>query len=442
MEFSGECGAPLRAFGRCSNTPPIHDIGQVSSGPNAEDELLRVRGAKVVCANYRALLHDFPHVFGAEARRRNPLPGCDTCAEAGKLCIKAINAWLIRNSAFISRQQLQPNEVNSPISVDRDTVRRAHRPPEYGRAAIVSIDSESREGDARYLDLKGVGVAAGKLPSHQPHSSGLDYLGSALADFFFGWLIDTIFARTCPSYHIVPVYAVLDLGFDIVGGAFGAAPAGLHVRRAHSRPFPLLPLSGSAHEKLTIHVEMVLRLFGLTTSGFVTSYRLQGGEADPKLICFGGSLAIETDAERRKAAQLIDVIRASDGDGLDVLNVQLTNEGDWDEKTLEIFDFGHVRGARRFTAPLANPIRDGALRIGRITTPDQPSFVQPDPEIAVDTDLCDRESTNAYGFYTAARFRHSPKQCNQRTVETILRLARLKALRRNIEWARRKMEAA
>lgn len=442
MEFLGGCGAPLRAFGRCSGAPLIHDIAQVSSESCAQDEFVRVRGARVACANYRALLHDFPHVFGAEARRRSPLPGCDSCADAGKLCIKAVNAWLIRNSAFISRQQLQPNEVNSPVDIDPGEVRRGYRPPEYGRAAVVPIDSETRGSEARYLDLKGIGIAAGKVASHQPHSSGLDYLGNALVDFFFGWLIDTIFARTCPSYHVVPVYAVLDLGFDIVGGPFGAAPAGLHVRRAHARPFPTLPLSGSAHEKLMIHVEMMLRLFGLTTTNYLTSYRLRDGDTDPKLVRLEGPLTVETDAEKRKAATLIEAIRNSGGNSLEVLNVQSTDEGDWERKTFEIYDFGHVRSERRFTAPFANPIRDGALRIGRITSPGQPSFVQPEPGMAIDIDLCDRESANAFGFYTAAKIRHSPKNCSQRTVETILRLARLKVMRRDMEWARRKMEAA
>jgi hypothetical protein len=435
--IEGECSAPLRAFGRCSDAPLIHDIDQISSEPLEQDHLVRVRNAKVACANYRAILHDFPHVFGAEARRRNPLPGCDSCADADRLCTRAVNAWLIRNAAFISKQQALPNAVNSPIPVDPGTTRPAYRPPVYGRAAVVPVDTPAGAGEAGYLDLKGVGVAPDKLPSNLPHSNGLDYLGNALVDFFYGWLTDTIFARTCPGYHVVPVYAVLDLGFDILGGGYGAAPAGMHVRRAHSRPFPLLPLSGSDYEKLTFHVELLLRYFGLTTSGFASAYELSGGEADPKLHCFGRPIAIETDAERRKAAHIIDAIRASGATRLDVLNVQSTNEGDWDAKTLEIYDFGQLKAERNFTSPLANPVRDGALRIGRIIAPTQSSFVQPNPRVAVDPDLCSRESANAYGFHAATRFRHAPRQFDQRKVETWLRLARLKALGRDMDWARR-----
>jgi len=369
------------------------------------------------------------------------LPGCKACADSGKLCIKAVNAWLIRNGAFISRQQLQPNEINSPIDADLADVRIGYRPPEYGRAAVVPIDSPTGASEARYLDLKGIGVAPGRTASHQPHSSGLDYLGNALVDFFFGWLIDTLFARTCPGYHVVPVYAVIDLGFDILGGAFGTSPAGIHVRRAHSRPFPTLPLSGSDHEKLMIHVEMLLRLFGLTTTNYLTSYRLRDGETGPRLVNVEGPLAVETEAEKRKAERIVEVIRSSAGNSLELLNVQSTDAGDWERKSFEIYDFGHVRSERRFTSPLANPIRDGALRVGRIITPDQSSFVQPDPGMAIDIDLCDRETANAYGFYTALRFRHSARHTSQRTIETLLRLARLKVMRRDMEWARRKVAA-
>ena len=430
------CSARLRSFGRCSNAPLINSISQVSSGPIEEDELAPVHGAKVVCANYHAIVHDFPQIYSDEARRKNPLPGCASCASSGKMCTKAIDAWLIRNAAFISKQQTLPNPVNSLIQIDGNSLRRAYRPPDYGRAVVVPIDTPAQAGEAGYLDLKGVGVAPGKLPSHEPHSSGLEYLGNAIVDFFYGWLVDTIFARVCPGYHVLPVYAVLDLGFDIVGGGYGVAPAGMHVRRAHSRPFPHLPLSGSAREKLMVHVELLLRFFGLTTSNFVTAYELSAGDTGQVLRCSGHPIPVETDVERQKAAHIIDVIQKSGGISLDMLNVQLTNDGDWDEKRLEIFDFGHVNAARDFAAPLANPIRDGALRVGRIILPTQPQFVRPNPEVAVNTDFCNRELANAYGFYAALRFRHAHKHFDQRRVESLLRLARLKALGRDIQNGR------
>jgi hypothetical protein len=440
MEYKGLCGSPWRTFGRWSDGPLVHDIGQISSEPIERDEVVRVRGSRVVCANYRAIVHDFPQVFGAEARRRTPLPGCDACASRGKLCPDAINAWLVRNAAFVSKQQLLPNDVNSPIQAD-DTVRLAYRPPDYGRAVVVAIDTPAEKGEAGYLDLKGVGVAPGRAPSHQPHANGLEYLGIAIADFFYGWLVDTIFAVASPGYRVLPVYAVLDLGFDIVGGRHGTAPAGLHVRRAHARPHPL-PMSGSAREKLMLHMELLLRSFGLTTTGYGTALMLSNGDTGPALTCFGRAVSVNTDAERRKAAHIMDVIRESGGNWLEVVNVQPTSEGDWDEKTLEIVDFGQMNAYRGSADPVANPIRDGALKIGRIITPSHPSFVRPNKEIALDIDLCERDSVDAYSFYAAQRFRHSPRQFDQQVIETMLRLARLKVMRRDTDWARRRAHAA
>jgi hypothetical protein len=428
-------------FGRYSKGPLIHDINQVSTGTIEQEPIVPVRSAKVVCANYDAIVHDFPQVFSAEALRKAPLAGgCDDCAEAGKLCREAINAWLIRNSAFISRQQLLPNSVNSPIETG-DEVRTAYRPPGYARGVVVPIDSPAKEGEAGYLDLKGVGVAAGETPSHQPYSSGLEYLGYALGDFFYGWLVDTIFARTCPGYHVLPVYAVLDLGFDIVGGWNGTAPAGLHVRRAHSRPLPeeSLPMSGSDREKLMLHAELLLRAFGLSTTGSGTSFKLANADSDD-LVYHGNLVEPRNDAERRKAAVIANAIRDSGSMRLEVMNVQATSGGDWDEKRLEIYDFGGFSAYRTFTSPVANLIRDAAFNIGRIIFPDQPSFVRPDPAAAVDSILCNRDSVDAYSFLAAQGFRQGKGTFNQLGIERALRLARLVVMRRNVTWARRRLQ--
>lgn len=441
-ERRGECGARLRAFGRCSNSPLIDDIAQVSNGPIEEDELVRVDAAKVVCANYQAIIRDFPQIFGADARRENPLPGCARCAASGDLCSKAIDEWLLRHAAFVSKQQTFPNSVNTPIRVTSGPPVKAYRPPHYGRSAIVPIGSAGLSGHAGYLDLKGVGVASGMTPSHKIHSNGLEYLGNALVDFFFGWLVDTVFARSCPTYHVVPVYAVLDLGFDLIDGGYGQSPAGLHVRRAHSRPYPILPLSGGDEEKLSMHVEMLLRYYGLTTSGYLTTFELEETDAGRTLICARKPVPVETDAERRKAEQLITIMLESGVDHMDILNVQSTNGGNWEQKRIEIFDFGHVKAVRDFSVPLANPIRDGALRIGRVVSPAHSAFVRPNREVAVDPDLCDREAASAFGFFAATRFRNAPKHFDRSTVELMLRLGRLKALGRDISWATRQTRAA
>lgn len=434
-------------FARFSSGPLVRDIGQVSSGRIAEDTVVSVRNAEVICANYRAIVHDFPQVFGTEALRANPLMGCDACAASNRLCPQAINDWLIRNAAFVSRQQALPNTVNSPIALG-DVVRTAYRPPDYGRAVVVPIDAPESEQGARFLDLKGAGVASGIIPSHKSHSNGLEYAGRALSDFLYGWLIDTIFSRTFPGYHVVPVYAVLDLGFDIVDGTQGTAPAGMHVRRAHARPTPeeWRPMSGSERERLMLHVELLLRKYGLSTTGAGNAFRLADATHGDELIRQGVVHSVTTDLEREKAARIARAIRAGGTDQcLEIINVQLASDASWSDKSLQIFDFGHIRAERDFGNPITNLIRNGVWEIGRVVSPQDAPFVRPSREFAVDPYLCNRRCVDALGFYAVQAFRSLAKPelqgrrkgryFDQRAVQTLLRVARLKGLRRSFEWA-------
>jgi len=429
-------------FGRASTSPLISEIDQVSSGPIQQEQVVQVRTAKVLCANYRAIVHDFPQVFGAEAIRDSQWPSCDRCRASGRACREAINAWLIRNAGFISARQLAPNSVNSPIETG-DVIRTAYRPPAYGRAVVIPIDSPAKPGQAGFLDLKGVGVAPDETPSHKAYSDGLEYLGYALADFFYGWLVDLIFSRTCPGYHVLPVYAVLDLGFDIVDGWHGTAPAGLHVRRAHARPIPTenLPMSGADREKLLIHAELLLRTFGLSTTGNTTSFKISD-EQESGLVYGDNPVVLRSDLDRKKASQIIDTIRDSGGTRLEIMNVQATSHGSWDDKTQEIFDFGQVGAFHDFWHPVANLIRNGALSVGRIISPRQPAFVRPSSRLAFDPKLFNRHSVNAYGFYAAQKFRNCAYGFDQTGIEALLRIARLTAFRREMAWAHRRIAAS
>lgn len=428
-----DCALHLRAFGRCSSGEILTDISQVSPHSLDEERVFRLSGARVACANYHALVHDFPNIFGDAALKSNPLPGCDRCAEAGRLCRKMVNAWILRNAAFISEQQLIANAVNGPIKIDPMEQRTAYRPADYGRAAIVQIDYSGNVDGAKYLDLKGIGVAPGVEPSRRHHSNGLEHLGNALADFFYGWLVDLIFAKSCPGYQVLPVYAVIDLGFDVLSNEQGPAPAGMHVRRAHARPLPSLPMSGSAYEKLTIHIELLLRHFGLTSATYGTALTLSGQGDDIGLSCLDRRLSITSEADRQKAQLIIHMIRENGFSELSMSNIQLTREMDWNSKSAQIYDFGHFSASRIFDSPFANKVRDAALSVGRIIKPDDPLFVQPDRKARVDPELCTRDTVNSFAFYAAEKFRYAPRQFNQRRIERMMRVARVKAFGRSFD---------
>ena len=428
-----DCAWHLYSFGRCSSGHILADISHASPTPLDEERIFRLPKARVACANYAAIVHDFPQIFGDGALENNPLPGCDRCSGIGRLCRKMINVWILNNAGFISEQQLLSNSVNSPIEVDLQSHRSAYRPPYYGRAVIVPVDNSGNDGGGKYLDLKGIGVAPGREPTQQYHSNGLEYLGNALADFFYGWLVDSIFAKSCPGYQVLPVYAVLDLGFDIYGNEHGPAPAGMHVRRAHTRPFPPLPMSGSAHEKLTIHIELLLRHFGITSATYGTALILSGQGEEAGLSCLGHRLDCKTDAETQKAQYIMNMMRDNGFAELSMSNIQITNELDWDAKSVQIYDFGHFTASRQFETPVANKIRDAAFGIGRIIKPDDPLYVQPDRKARVDPELCARDAVNSFGFYAADKFRHAPRQFDQKRLERTMRIARVKAFGRSLD---------
>lgn len=427
------CRSPFGLQRRFVDGPLLAAIDAVSGGTIDTCAIVPVTTAKVVCANYRAIMHDFPQVFSPGARQRNPVPGsCPSCERHQRLCPEAINAWLVRNAAWISAAQVADNPVNTPISTGSET-RTGYRPPEYGRAMVVPVDIPPDGPGAGLLDLKGCGVAAGKLPSQALYANGLEYLGYALADFFYGWLLDDLFARTVPGYATVPVYAVIDLGFDVLNGWHGTGPAGLHVRRAHRRRHETegLPYSGSDQERVMLHMELLLRNFGVTTAGPGTAYHLGDADDPDQLYYNGKKLTVQTELERAKAARIVHAIRSAAAERLEVVNVQLTDAPDWANKTAQLYDFGQVNVRRRFVNPLTNPVINGVYQAGRIVEVADPSFVQPDARYGLDPDLCGRHSANAYGFFAAQGFRSMGASFGQGAVEALLRIARAKAMGRD-----------
>lgn len=414
----------LKLKKRVPAAPILSDIAQVCDAPLAREAVVPVRTARVVIADYAALFHDFPQVFGQEDFWRDHAPHfCERCVRSGKRCLLAVDRWIVEHAAYVSARQAEPNVVNSAIDHGAP-VQLAYRPPRYGRALVLPVPGSATAGRAQLLDVKGAGVAADRTPSHQPHSSGLEYVGVALADFFYGWLIDRIFARTVPGYGVAPVYAVLDLGFDIVNGWHGSGPAGLHVRRAHARATGGIttPLFGSQEEMVQLHIELLLRSFGMTSAAAGTSFEV----IDGVLHYSGQPLPIENERQQRKAEEIAQVVAPT---RLERLNIQTTRGASWEPKSAQLVDFGHIHSRKRFQHALAGSARDGVWRLGRIIRRNDAAFVQPDPRLAVDVDVSNRSNVNAHGFYIAQCFRDN--RMDRAEVANRLRRALTRALRPN-----------
>lgn len=381
---------------------PLHSsLDGLTLNPLCLEKVVNVRSAEVVVADYKLIRNDFFSHLTAEFGAKYCSMSCQRCAEQGGACNQAIDNWLIKNAAVVSVNQTGQQDVNSEISAD-DANLNAYRPPGYGRALVVQVFDRIYPECANFIDVKGAGVGPGITPTNDVHGNGLEYLGFALADYLYGWLVDLVFSRTFPTYYVVPTYAVIDLGFDIVGGWAGTGPAALHIRRAHFRhPTGLqLPLSGSDEERVACHMELLLRLFGLTSATNSTSFRLD--RESGSVSYFGGPIIPTSEAEVAKLDQIKSHLNTG---ALEVSNIQLIRGSDWSKKTAQLVDFGNINGRNHFRHPFAIGARDAIYRISRIVNVGDQQFVQPIPKHSVNGSLFARETVNALAFFAAQGFR-------------------------------------
>ena len=396
--------------------PLYKRIDEIWTTIGAYETVVPVAGARVVIAHYDLILRDFAHVFDDDFLVAHRHISCAECAGSNALCHLAIDHWLIASAAYVSEQQTQANRVNSEIVRGAPSVE-AFRPPRYGRAIVASPAGAAGPVGAGLLDIKGAGVGPGITPTHASHSNGLEYLAVAIADYLYSWLVDRIFERAVPGYCSVPTYALIDLGFDVVDGWLGTAPAGLHVRRAHRRgdPFCEFPMSGSADEFVKIQMELILRNFGLTTTTPLGSFEMRRDGDEDRVYYYKKAVDARTEPERLRLLELKEII----GKGrLESVNIQLANDVCWDEKRAQIVDFGHVKAWNRFYNPIAFPARDSIFQMGRVIRVDDDQFVQPDPQFALDGDLFGRHALHAFGLYAAHSFRSGNLQ--SREIKTMM----------------------
>ena len=365
--------------------PVLTRIADLDRQGVRRETALRVRTARTVFLNRALLQHDFPRLRDEALARAHPwlrrLPG-----ERREEAIESLLArWLEAHAGLTSRPQAAQAVVNSPIRTVRSRSTgsvAAHRPNDYGRALVVRVPGGG------LLDIKGTGVAPGKVPSFATHASGLLFLGEALREVAFGELVDAVLAHAGSPCRALPAYGVLDLGFDAymptpTGNL--ALPAGLLVRRAHRRPrfgSGLKP-PDSPLVSLEIEVERLLRRYGLTSVGPMTRIEIAGapGPEGPLTVRYAGTpLSFDADACRR--------IRSKVGFPggklvLEGVNVQFTREAEEDARRAQLVDFGSYRTRERFTGPLVALVSSRLLRLGDILPPGHPRFVQPDPKLAL-----------------------------------------------------------
>lgn len=388
--------------GRPAQARSSPTLGRASDAAlGTAEEFILLSGAKVAAASYVDIMADLIGHDNCDFLSSYSQMSCAECRVSGAYCTDAIDQWLIDNFAVVSKPHLEKNAVNSEISQPLGSVW-GYRPRFYGRAALAG---GSHLG-GQYVDLKGSGVAPGIEPVAGEHTNGLEYLGAALADYFYGGLVSSILRRSGTAYQAVKTYAVLDLGFDIIDGKFGRSPAGLHVRAAHDRSKmnSALPPSGSDAELIGLHIELILRSFGLTSTCIGTSIRFErDGAGRPVALDGQGTRYTSIKGIR---AEIHDQYYSRFGSlPFEFANVQLTDDYDWTRRSASIIDFGHFDVRDRFKTILATRVGDRAFCVGTVVDPSSQYYVQPHPGLRLRSAFFGRDAVNAFSFTEALKVR-------------------------------------
>jgi hypothetical protein len=355
-------------------SPLLRSIAELDERVGTET-VLRLAQPRVVFTDYEVLQHDFPELRGDALVRAHPRLARTSGQKRLAATHQLIDDWLLHNAAFISERQAGQSRVNTSIQTTGERIT-AYRPPRYGRAVVIELRNAPG-----LLDLKGAGVAPDAEPAHRPHSHGLLSLSDALYDVMIQRIIDEILRRARTEFWSVPVYGLIDLGFEIVNRKGQRSPACIQVRRAHRRPRGAieLPASGSPEEQVKFEIEMLLRSYGLSSCGDPSS--LVVTEQDGGLQVAHGKQPVDlSDEDLREIRQRL---RARDGwrHYFDGINVQLTREVGVNPSRAQLVDFGHYTARWGFQHPVVSMVRDQPACWGATLWPDHPLFIHPDSRL-------------------------------------------------------------
>lgn len=375
--------------------PLLSSIDELQQDNVIPEMVLRVSGARVVYANYGLLKHDFPQLSDHELEKKFPHLKSLTAAAKQQAFNNYIDEWLLCNTAFISQSQAKQSVVNTAINVTNETVK-AYRPPGYGRALVYSIEENDkgllpgsdREKPAfknRLIDVKGTGTAPDILPVNESHRNGIYRLGYAFVELVIQELLQRIFRHSNSHFQTLPVYGIVDLGFDEKTSKMPDTPAALLIRRAHRRPKNSggLYAYGSNGQRIQLEIEKLIRKYGITSVNEVTIVKVwkENGELQIRY----GDQQIDFFNEAQKA-EIEKVSHYKDGIGalcFDGINIQHTREISLDPAQATLVDFQSYTIREKFDYPILSLVSDKLLRWGGSIWPEYKDFVSPDPEIQI-----------------------------------------------------------
>lgn len=374
--------------------PVLSNLNEFEPEKLKPEIVYRLPTARLVFADYDLLQHDFPFLRNDSLVKNRPELQQIGVADKTKSIKHILNEWLMTNAAFVSARQRRQSLVNTPIEAGDEQVM-AFRPSRYGRALIFSLEvnHRSRIGappDSEIqglLDVKGIGVAPSATPRFGIHSNGLMTLGEAIREVIVEKILNRIFQHSGSFCRAVPAYAVIDTGFDLKWANGVRLPAGMLVRRAHLRPtYPLgMKDSSSPLVDLELAVELLLRRYGVTSTGMATIIEIADSDGETA-IKYGSTLLRYKEDEIKQIKEMASF--EGERKRLEGVNIQFTREAQSHPACSQIVDFGGFFVKEKFENSIVSLVVDRLLRLGKIVSPCDPRFVQPDEKIRLSYQWC------------------------------------------------------
>lgn len=327
-----------------------------------QDFAIHVSGSSVAFADYAQLAADFPEL-------RYRVACLDTAT---------VNSWLLERASLISVTQARGSEVN-PLVTAAGPVVQVFRPPAYGRAIVTVVGSNEKGG---LLDIKGAGVPLGVRPQLASHSNGMCSLSYLFLDLTTQWILDRVFAKCLPNVYSLPVYAIIDLGFDMqFSTEKPPIPAGLMIRRAHRRPRGgvQLPATRTRRERRVLEIELALRAYGISSCSLDNALWIEPNERGARFRLPSHSGTLEENLLLQELNRLIapDSLPVT----YEVPNIQMTREEP--DGSVQVIDFEHYNIRSHFDLPMVSLAYDKLLGVGGVLRPGD-AFPQPNSNLVVD----------------------------------------------------------
>lgn len=365
-----------------SNNPTFKSLSDFKNAgqPLSSEIMVAVKTAKVLYANYQLLLNDFEdHISNSIS--------IDTTQELTDEEKLKTDAWLIKNLAFISKPQAFQTAVNTKVSVLNEE-REAFRPPRYGRAAVMPVNTFDDQDKLALFDVKGCGVLGAPpflVKPVLPYANGLLTFEEAAYEVVYAQLVNLCLRHSNVNAFPLPNYAIIDLGFFAVfGDEKPRQKAVLLVRRANRRPAFQSGFAdpGSDIAQRLLEVEMNLRKYGISSSSCgAIRFHIESENDNFSISRDGKKLNIDPEALKhikdsfylKKSSNVIDGVNIQTDD-------HILNENQY----FQIIDFGRYRMMNAFqNTVFSSWHHDFEKLCGDFIHPIDDGFVQPDQKLSL-----------------------------------------------------------